>query len=83
MLHLYEGDEPPPFSAPAGFVRRAICAETGALVDARDARDGDEAPGACTPVLEWFDARDLARFVRAVPAAAPSGAAAYDPWLVY
>ena len=83
MLHLYARDEPPPFAAPAGFVRRAMCAETGARVDARDA---PEARGACTPLLEWFDARDLgrsARFVRAVPAAAPSGAAAYDPWLVY
>jgi len=80
MLHLYEGDEPPPFLAPAGFVRRAICTETGARVDASDARG---ASSACTPVLEWFDARDLASSTRAASAAKPAPAAAYDPWLVY
>lgn len=80
MLHLSEGDEPPPFLAPAGFVRRAICAETGARVDMRYA---PEARGACTPVLEWFDARDLVRAAPPASAAAPAPAAAYDPWLVY
>ncbi len=46
------------FLAPAGFVWRAICAGDRALVDMRYAV---ETRGASTPVLESFDARDLAR----------------------
>jgi penicillin-binding protein 1C len=51
MLHLYERNaEPPPFSAPRGFVRIPICATTGHAPTKR-------CPGI---VEEWILPRDLA-----------------------
>ena len=71
MLHLYErNDEPPPFPAPSGFVRTAICATTGHVPQ----------PGAndCpATVQEWVLPRDLA-FVRRP---APRSGNRYDSWL--
>jgi penicillin-binding protein 1C len=61
MLHLYDrNQEPPPFPAPQGFVRTAICATTGHTADPR-------CPGI---VKEWVLPRDLASVRR--PAAALS-----------
>lgn len=58
MLHLYEhNDDPPPFSAPRGFVRATICATTGHAPDAR-------CPGI---VQEWVAARDLTAIRRPQP----------------
>lgn len=52
MLHLYERNaEPPPFTAPYGFVRTAICATTG------HAPSRTPCPGI---VEEWVSPRDLA-----------------------
>ena len=71
MLHLYErNDEPPPFPAPPGFVRTAICATTGHAPQ----------PGAndCpATVQEWVLPRDLAFVKRA----APRSDSRYDSWL--
>jgi penicillin-binding protein 1C len=51
MMHLYDGrDEPPPFPAPHGFVRTAICATTGRA----------PAPNCPGIVQEWVLPRDLA-----------------------
>jgi penicillin-binding protein 1C len=48
MLHIAETREPGPFPAPRGYVRRAICATTGALPDA-----------SCESVVtEWLDRGD-------------------------
>jgi len=61
MLHLYERrDEPPPFAAPRGFVRTAICATTGKA-------PGPQCPGI---VQEWVVPDRLAaiRRVGAAPA---------------
>ncbi len=71
MLHLYERNaEPPPFPAPPGFVRTAICATTGHAPQ----------PGAydCpATVQEWILPRDLA-FVKRP---APRSDNRYDSWL--
>jgi penicillin-binding protein 1C len=60
MLHLYERrDEPPPFRAPRGFVRTAICATTGHAPSAR-----------CSGIVqEWVLPREIAavRRIDAVP----------------
>jgi penicillin-binding protein 1C len=59
MLHLYERNaEPPPFPAPRGFLRTAICATTGHAPSAR-------CPGV---VQEWILPRDLASTKRVDPA---------------
>ncbi len=70
MLHLYERNaEAPPFPAPRGFVRAAMCATTGHAA----------APGKDCPAIvqEWVLARDLAAMKR--PAPAVDGR--YDSWL--
>ena len=65
MLHLHERREPGAFDAPRGYVRRSICATTGAPPNR-----------ACRAVVgEYLDARDLvayahiarSRFTRDVP----------------
>jgi penicillin-binding protein 1C len=63
MLHLYERNaEPPPFTAPSGFVRKSICATTGRIV----VQKHDD----CAAVVqEWVAPRDLpALHGRAQPA---------------
>lgn len=62
MLHLYERNaEPPPFSTPRGFVRVAICANTGRAPSAAKT---------CPVVHEWARPAELAQIRRA---AAPEG----------
>ena len=69
MLHLHEAHEPRAFVRPRGYVRRPICASTGA-------RPG---PGCEAAVDEWLDAADL----RAYGAArAHELGSEYDAWLV-
>ncbi len=71
MLHLYERNaEPPPFPAPRGFVRTAICATTGHAPQPRE----NDCPAA---VQEWVLPRDLAFIKRPAP---PTGNR-YDSWL--
>ncbi len=67
MLHLYErGEDPPPFPAPAGFVRTGICATTGHAAAPRD-----RCPAL---VQEWVRPADLAAVLRPAAAAlAPGG----------
>ena len=68
MLHLHETREPRAFDPPPGYVRRTICAQ------------GDAAPaGGCTPVREWLDPADLARYARTRRA---DPAREYDEWLI-
>ena len=64
MLHLHERRDPEPFAPPAGYVRRPICAETGA----RPTR------GCRAVVSEWLDPDDLAGYARPLrsPRAAPA-----------
>jgi len=67
MLHLHEARDPAAFPAPAGFVRRPICATTGRRPDAR-----------CPAVVvEWLRPKDLAAWSR------PSSGlgSEYDAWL--
>lgn len=67
MLHLHEARDPAAFPAPAGFVRRPICATTGRKPDAH-----------CSAVVvEWLRPKDLARWNR--PPSALGGE--YDAWL--
>jgi penicillin-binding protein 1C len=54
MLHLHEPREPGAFAPPAGYVRRPICAETGAK----------PAPGCRAVVSEWLDPGDVAAYAR-------------------
>ncbi len=67
MLHLHERGDPPPFDAPPGFVRVAICATTG------------HAPRPHCPavVQEWVRPEDVAAVRRPAPALSHE----YDPWL--
>ena len=68
MLHLHERNEPAAFDPPRGYVRRAICAETGT----------PPARGCRASVMEWLDHDDLALYERALPRPlAPE----YDTWL--
>jgi penicillin-binding protein 1C len=60
MLHLYDReDDPPPFSAPHGFVRARICATTGRAPSPRV-----RCPGIVT---EWVLPRELAAVDRPAP----------------
>ena len=68
MLHLHERREPPAFDAPRGYVRRAICAQTGT----------PPFPGCPAVVTEWLDRSDLATYA-ALPARGLGGE--YDAWL--
>jgi penicillin-binding protein 1C len=68
MLHLHERDEPPPFPAPAGYVRTQICTTTG-HAPMHDCR---------AVVYEWVKPSDLAAVRRPVPEKLGSE---YDPWL--
>ncbi|HMD01571.1 MAG TPA: penicillin-binding transpeptidase domain-containing protein, partial [Candidatus Baltobacteraceae bacterium] len=69
MLHLHETREPRGFDPPRGYVRRPICAESGAR----------PAAGCRAVVWEWLDRGDLARYAKLGPA--PLGDE-YDAWLV-
>ncbi len=66
MLHLYDvADDPGPFDAPLGFVRRPICATTG-RAPARD--------DACPAIVrEWVRPSEVASLNRAPHPFAPAG----------
>lgn len=68
MLRLHERRDPPPFPKPPGFVRRAICANTGAKPQA----------GCEAVVSEYFLPSGLASYEKPRRSALPR---IYDEWL--
>jgi penicillin-binding protein 1C len=71
MLRLYASGDPAPFAPPAGYVRRPLCADTGARPDAR-----------CrSVVMEWLDRGDVAAW-RSPPVRRVGRTREYDEWLV-
>jgi penicillin-binding protein 1C len=68
MLHLHERREAQAFNPPRGYVRRAICAETGTR----------PFPGCRASVIEWLDRGDLAAYARTQPQPLDGE---YDTWL--
>jgi penicillin-binding protein 1C len=71
MLHLYARGDPPAFAPPVGYVRRPICADTGAR----------PLPTCRTIVTELLDRDDLRRWStrRVASVRGPE----YDEWLLH